>query len=468
MEIRIGSIGGVDHAKTTTISCLKNDILDDGKGSARQLVLYLPHEKETGRTSTVSKVHMTTNDGHYVSFVDLAGHEKYLRTTLHGLTAQNIDYAMIIVGSNMGVTKMTKEHFGVVISMRIPIFFIVTKIDICPQNVLQETLTNIDKLLQKTKRYKMSVQIETPDNVNDVLNLYRTGNFYDMCPIFLTSNKTGHNLDLLKHFIHNLPILSPYVMTVETKRQIFRIQDKFLVKGVGIVVSGHTIEGIIKRGDTLYIGPIINGHWTKATVKGIHDNFRTEVEQLYQNQSGCLALNFQDKKLKMTKYKIRKGIIMADQPYPLHRNFKAQIAVTTGHATTIGINYQPVINCKTIVQSARVCEMNQSVARCGDVVTVRFQFQYRPEYLNVGDIFIFREGNLRGIGKIAELLPDNLPTPPSKQSMTRRARRRERLQILHQQRQTDNPETPSDQPPSYQPPSDQTDNKKTPSDQLQS
>ena len=120
MEINIGVIGAVDNAKTTTISCLKFDQLDDGRGQARLKILQLPHEKETGRTSTISKVHLPVNDDHYVTFIDLAGHEKYLRTTLHGITGHNIDYAMILVGANMGVTRMTREHLNVVISLKIP------------------------------------------------------------------------------------------------------------------------------------------------------------------------------------------------------------------------------------------------------------------------------------------------------------------------------------------------------------
>ena len=121
---------------------------------------------------------------------------------------------------------------------------------------------------------------------------------------------------------------------------------------------------------------------------------------------------------------------MGDQPYPLTRNFRAQVAVTMGHSTTIAVNYQPILNCKTIVQAAKVCEIDKGVIRCGDVATVRFHFNFRPEYINQGDIFIFREGNLRGIGKIVELLPDNLPGPANPKSISRRARRRERLQSI--------------------------------------
>jgi len=435
MEIKIGVIGSVDCSKTTTVSCLKYDILDDGRGFARQKVLQFPHEKETGRTSSISTVHLKTNDNNFISFVDLAGHEKYLRTTLHGIVGYNIDYAMIVVGSNMGISKMTKEHLSVVVSLKIPIFIVIGKIDICPDHILKQTLADLEHLLKKTKCYNWSLQIENSNQINQVLDLYRTKDYFDICPIFMTSNKTGENLDLLKHFIHNLPLIKDEINdineTLESKstRRIFRIHERFYVKGVGIVVSGQSIEGGIKKGDNVFIGPIM-GNWTKLTVKSIHNNFREDILELKQNQTGCLALNFHDKKIKMTKYKIRKGIIIADKPYPLTRNFKAKIAITTGHSTTIAPNYQPIINCKTIVQAATICEMNKPVIRSRDVAEVSLRFQFRPEFINIGDIFIFREGNLRGIGKITELLTYNLSSSPSKQMISRRQRRRDKLQLL--------------------------------------
>ena len=443
-EIKIGVIGAVDNAKTTTISCLKFDELDDGRGTARLKVLQHPHEKETGRTSSVSKVNMKVGGNHHISFIDLAGHEKYLRTTLYGITGHSIDYAMIVVGANMGVTRMTREHLNVVISLKIPIFFVVTKIDICPQNILEETMENITKLLNKTRRYTLGHNlVNSPDVANQLLNMYRNREFFNICPVFQTSNKTGHNLDLLKHFINNLPMVSPYVENLESERRIFRVHEKFTVKGVGFVVSGVVVEGHIKKGDILQVGPV-QGRWTQATVRSLHDNFRTDVQQLIQNQTGCLALNFQDKKIKINRNMIRKGVIIADKPYPLTRNFIALVAITMGHSTTIKVNYQPVLHCKTIVQSARICEMDHPVVRSGDVCKVRFQFQFRPEYINPGDLFIFLEGRLRGIGKISEILPDGIePQSQSREEKkpSYRARRREqRDQMMKKEQQ--NEETP--------------------------
>jgi len=67
-----------------------------------------------------------------VTFLDLCGHEKYLKTTMYGLVGMCPDYAMMVVGSNMGVARMTKEHLGIILCLKIPFFVVLTKIDLCP------------------------------------------------------------------------------------------------------------------------------------------------------------------------------------------------------------------------------------------------------------------------------------------------------------------------------------------------
>jgi GTPase len=62
----------------------------------------------------------------------LPGHEKYLKTTLFGLTGLMPDYCLLVVGSNMGVQMMTREHISIACALNIPMFVAVTKIDICP------------------------------------------------------------------------------------------------------------------------------------------------------------------------------------------------------------------------------------------------------------------------------------------------------------------------------------------------
>ncbi len=67
---------------------------------------------------------------HSVTLIDLCGHEKYLKTTLFGLTGLMPDYCMLVVGSNMGVQVMTREHISIACALNIPMFVAVTKVHI--------------------------------------------------------------------------------------------------------------------------------------------------------------------------------------------------------------------------------------------------------------------------------------------------------------------------------------------------
>ena len=96
-ELRIASIGNVDSAKSTTISCIANNIIDNGRGFARSKILKHKHEGDTGRTSSITQYYINNNDK-VIGFIDLAGHEKYLKTTMSGLTGSMIDYGMMTIG----------------------------------------------------------------------------------------------------------------------------------------------------------------------------------------------------------------------------------------------------------------------------------------------------------------------------------------------------------------------------------
>jgi len=112
INLAIGVVGNVDSGKSTTIGTLTKGVLDDGRGKARLTVFNFKHEVATGRTSSVAQqimgfdlhgqvVNTTRNttwidivesSAKVVTFFDMAGHEKYLKTTIYGLTSMFPDY----------------------------------------------------------------------------------------------------------------------------------------------------------------------------------------------------------------------------------------------------------------------------------------------------------------------------------------------------------------------------------------
>lgn len=161
-DIRIAVIGNVDSGKSTLVGVLTKGVMDDGRGYARLKVFNFGHEAQNGRTSSIGQEimgfdenkkvvelertnatknqswsHIATNSKKIITFLDLCGHEKYLKTTMFGLVGLMPDYSMIIVGANMGVSRMTKEHLGISLALKVPIFIVITKVDIAPANVFE-------------------------------------------------------------------------------------------------------------------------------------------------------------------------------------------------------------------------------------------------------------------------------------------------------------------------------------------
>src|SRR2546430_7535068 len=70
-----------------------------------------------------------------ISFSDLAGHEKYLRTTVFGLLSSSPNYCLLMVAANNGLIGMSKEHLGIALALNVPVMVVITKIDICPPQI---------------------------------------------------------------------------------------------------------------------------------------------------------------------------------------------------------------------------------------------------------------------------------------------------------------------------------------------
>lgn len=137
------------------------------------------------------------NSDKIVHLLDMCGHEKYLKTTMHGMTSLFPDYAMIMVGGNMGVSRMTKEHIGIAISLDIPLFVVITKTDIAPESILKENLKSIATIL-KNNCGKIPVLIKDSTDIEQVANRLVSGK---LAPVFTISNQSGQNVDMLRNFI---------------------------------------------------------------------------------------------------------------------------------------------------------------------------------------------------------------------------------------------------------------------------
>ena len=362
VEVRIATIGNVDSGKSTILGVLTKGQLDNGRGSARSLVFRHRHEIESGRTSSVSQQVMgfsatgeitnyapgiarpatqeeaVRNSSKMVTFIDLAGHEHYLKTTIFGMTGALPDYGMLLLGANMGVQRMTKEHLGIALALNLPFFLVVTKIDIAPKHIMKQTMKKMRTILKSNNVQKLPFRIR---NMGDVMSAVKNIQGGRVVPVFRVSNVTGEGLDLLKSFLNLLPGLR----NVQSTRQIpaeFFIDDHFTVPGVGTVVAGTLYSGRVSVGDELLLGPDFQGAWKRVLVKSIHCK-QLPVRRVAAGQSASFALKLLGDKSsnRVERSSLRKGMVMAAaelQPRAA-KEFEAEVLILH-HPTTIKENYQ--------------------------------------------------------------------------------------------------------------------------------
>ena len=410
-ELRIGILGNVDSGKSTIISVLKEQLLDNGRGLARQKILKHKHEQESGRTSSITHhYYIDDKNDKILSFIDLAGHEKYYKTTIFGVNGCSIDYIVLMIGSNMGVTKMTIEHLTLILVLKIPFIIVFSKMDICPPNIYKQTFTTLTKMFKKYKVYQELIKITNLETAKQNYNFTDS----NVIPYFNVSNVKGNNIDLLRHFLLNIKnVYNWSELKLQKKKCI--VEDIFFVKGVGIVITGTVISGIIYKGDKIMIGPF-NGIFYEIQIKSIHDNFRTLVENIESGKSGCFNIKSLNKHFHLKRSILKRGMILLDKTHNNHtyKEFEAKIKILH-HPTTINKKYEATIHCGSVRQIATLVEIknknniiindeSENCLRTGDTSIVKFRFKKKPEFIQENKQIIFREGHTKGIGWITKLI----------------------------------------------------------------
>jgi len=493
-EVRCALLGNVDSGKSTLVGVLSKGVYDDGRGLARSMVLNYSHEREKGQTSSVALEMMGFRDGtdlskasaaetssqefkqvlpskvtgrhdkdfydvatrstHQLMLVDLCGHEKYLKTTIFGLTCIKPDFAVVIVGANHGPLKMTKEHLGLCVALGIPVIVVITKIDMCPPQVLKTTEKKVARILKMGKRKQYCVR-----TMKDAETAVSTLPSNRIAPVFKVSSVTGEGLDLLKQFLTQITCEGAEDLLALRKSPVsllgipaaastassegeddenesttncsksksatspsrkkstgdlveFRIDGVYVVKGVGVVVGGVSVNGRISVGQRLNLGPDKVGNYTAVTVKSIHCKC-VERDSAAPRSQCTLALKSAAgsgaKPLKRAFF--RKGMVLLSDDYfskdatPSYRTFTAAVHVLH-HSTTMTPGYSPVVHIGVVRQAVKVLAIKDLesgediVLRTGSRALITFEFCYYKEYLSPGMILIFREGRAKGIGRV--------------------------------------------------------------------
>lgn len=410
-------LGNVDAGKSSFVGVMEKNVLDDGNGYARSLVTKMKHEKDTGRTSTHTP-HYLINGNEITTLVDLCGHEKYLKTTMFGITGLFGDYGIVMVGANMGLSDMTLEHISLLVANRIPFIIIVTKIDICPQNVLFTLKKDLDRIAKRHKKdiiYFDEEEKEIDGSYlkeahGEIINAFQDRKT-SILPIIMVSNKTGHNINFVRELITTVRSKS-YLLRkgliipeVNTKTigypTIMYIDSTYNVTGIGIVLSGTVKYGKLSLGQKVFLGPI-NHTYITITIKSLQNCVSENIVTLRENESGSIGIRLETKG-SYTREMFSKGqIVTTDMDFAMRHTcytFGCDVAIFN-HPTTIRNGYQTVIHCGTIRQTGKFMMDEEKVLRTNSKQKINVKFLQRPEFILPGTYFMFRDGKTKGMGRI--------------------------------------------------------------------
>ncbi|KAJ8002395.1 hypothetical protein DPEC_G00179690 [Dallia pectoralis] len=421
LDLRVAVLGNVDSGKSTLLGVLTQGELDNGRGRARLNLFRHLHEIQTGRTSSISfEILGFTSKGEVVNysdsrtaeeicessskmitFIDLAGHHKYLKTTIFGLTSYCPDFAMLVVSANTGIVGTTREHLGLAMALKVPIFIVVSKVDLCARSTVERTVRQLEHVLKLPGCNKVPMVVACPDDAVTAAQQFAQSS--SITPIFTLSSVSGENLDLVKVFFNILPPLSNSKEQEELMQQLteFQVDEIYTVPDVGTVVGGTLYSGVCCEGDRLVVGPTDEGRFLKLKVGSIQRN-RSTCRVLRAGQAATLALGNFDRSL------LRKGMVMVSPKMnpTICWQFEAAI-VLLFHAKTFRRGFQVTVHVGNIRQTATVdCLHGKEELRTGERAVVCFRFIKHPEYLRMGAKLLFREGVTKGIGHVTSLLPN--------------------------------------------------------------
>lgn len=430
-DLYIAVCGPVDAGKSSLIGVLTGGSLDNGRGLARSRVLHNPHEIESGRTSSITvnpikyiskngKVDLYSTKGKkkyniekiietnieykedkekIISFIDLAGHEKYLKTTIFGVTGLFPDRGIVVIGANTGITKLTREHLGILLYLKIPFVITITKIDLAPVEIYNKLKNRIKKLLMNNSFDKIVYFINNDTDTNNYIDNMIMDK--DVIPVISISNKDGTNINNMHKILYNIPQRDKWIEKPKDKTIVY-LDANYNVPGIGLVLSGIIKGSSVKVKDKLYIGPN-NGKFYQIVVRSIHNSIREDVNELEPNVHGCFAVKFTNPKETLTRKQLKKGMVMIDSIENWKENivdsFKAKIKVLH-HSSTIRNGYTPVIHCGPIRQPAVIKLNTEEYLKSQDNAIVEFKFLHSKEFVEKNMVFFFRDGSTKGVGEI--------------------------------------------------------------------
>ena len=380
----IGTIGHVDHGKTTLTAAITNVLSERVAGNAAVDFANIdkaPEERERGITISTAHVEYQTAKRHY-AHVDCPGHADYVKNMITG--AAQMDGAILVVAATDGVMAQTKEH--ILLSRQVGVPYIVVFMNKCD-------MVDDPELLELVEM-EITEQLEEYD--------------FTGCPIIKGSalkaleDPMSEWGDKIMELMDTVDSYIPDPQRDTDKPFLMPIEDVFSITGRGTVATGRVERGVLHMSDEVEIVGV-KEETQKTVVTGI-EMFRKLLDEAQAGDNiGALLRGIQ-------RTDIERGQVLAKPgSVTCHRKFTAQVYVLTkdegGRHTPFFNNYRPQFYFRT-TDITGVCELPEGTEMCmpGDNVEMTIELIH-PIAMEQGLTFAIREGGRTvGSGRVATII----------------------------------------------------------------
>ncbi|EEV16782.1 translation elongation factor Tu [Campylobacter gracilis RM3268] len=387
-HVNIGTIGHVDHGKTTLTAAISAVLSRKGLAELKDYdnIDNAPEEKERGITIATSHIEYETEKRHY-AHVDCPGHADYVKNMITG--AAQMDGAILVVSAADGPMPQTREH--ILLSRQVGVPYIVVflnKTDMVDDPDLLELVE--EEVRDLLKEYKFPGD-ETPIIKGSALKA-------------LEEAKAGQDGEWSAKIMELMDAVDSYIPTPvrdTDKDFLLPIEDIFSISGRGTVVTGRIEKGIVKVGDTIEIVGIKPTQTT--TVTGV-EMFRKEMDQGEAGDNVGVLLRGTKKE------EVERGMVLC-KPKSItpHTKFEGEVYILTkeegGRHTPFFNNYRPQFYVRTtdVTGSITLPEGTEMVMP-GDNVKITVEL-IAPIALEQGTRFAIREGgHTVGSGVVSKII----------------------------------------------------------------
>ena len=380
----IGTIGHVDHGKTTLTAAISKVLSERVPGNEKvdfDNIDKAPEERERGITISTAHIEYQTEKRHY-AHVDCPGHADYVKNMITG--AAQMDGAILVVAATDGVMAQTKEH--ILLSRQVGVPYIIVFLNKCD-------MVDDPELIELVEM-EVTEQLEEYD--------------FNDCPIIKGSalkaleDPSSEWGDKIMELMDTVDSYIPDPQRDTDKPFLMPVEDVFTITGRGTVATGRVERGVLHLNDEVEIVGI-KEETKKTVVTGI-EMFRKMLDEAQAGDNiGALLRGIQRTEIERGQVLAKPGTVTC------HRKFTAQVYVLTkdegGRHTPFFNNYRPQFYFRT-TDVTGVCELPAGVEMCmlGDNVEMTIELIH-PIAMEQGLTFAIREGGRTvGSGRVATII----------------------------------------------------------------